>query len=281
MISRTPGWSWHVDAGVVTQAPRGDLSRGRITYRERVQPLRGAAELVRARLHDGTCDVREVGSIEQVTTDEGEYAALGTARGAGCERTVGVVLAEDWYAELDALALDATQFAVFATLARTLVQRDRLQLGVRRRALRHAAPRGWTADEPLPLYTRYRQGAETLVVYPALPVPPGAREGFELLPGPPAPANVLRALLPRTPISAGTLAGSVWELDIRDEHEQPLARRIALLRDDRYLYAAYLDVPVPTLAARRGVLDEVLATIEPIPVPVRTSSPHELFVGMF
>lgn len=285
MISRAPGWSWNVEAGVVTLAPRGDLTRGRVRYRERVQPLRAAGELVQSRLLDGTCELHEVGAVELVTTDEGEYAAIGGARGTcggtACERTVGVVLADDWYAEVDALALGGDQFAAFATLARTLLQRDRLQLGVRRRAVRHRPRAGWRADTPLPMFARYRNEAETLVVYPALPVPADAREGFELLPGPPAPANIVRALLPRTPIVVGQLAGSLWELEIRDECRQPLARRIAMLRDDRYLYAAYLDVPVAALAARRAILDELLASIDPIPAPVRASQPHELFVGLF
>lgn len=281
MISRTPGWSWTVAGGAVTLAPRGDVHCGRVRYRERVQPLRTVEDILGARIADGTIEPIEVGAIEALTTDEGEYAAVVRARGRDSERTIGVVLADDWYAEIDALALRADQFERFAKLTRSLVRQDRLMLGVRRRRVRHDALAGWHHDEPLPMFARYRRGAETAVVYAAMPVPAGVAESFDLLVGgPPAPASILRTITRRTPIIVGELAGSVWELEISDEHARRLARRIALLRDDRYLYTAYVDVPFAELAARRAMFDALLASIEPIPFPARSSDP-ELFEGLF
>ena len=167
MISRAPGWSWNVDGGAVTLAPRGDTQCGRVRYRERVQPLRTIEDILDARLDDGTMKVVDVSDVETLTTDEGEYAAIVRARGPACERTIGVVLADDWYAEIDALALRPDQFDRFAKVTRALVRQDRLMLGVRRRRVRHDALAGWYRDEPLPMFARYRNGLETAVVYAA------------------------------------------------------------------------------------------------------------------
>ena len=81
-------------------------------------------------------------------------------------------------------------------------------------------------------------------------------------------------------MTVGELAGSVWEFEISDEHARKLARRIALLRDDRYLYTAYLDTPFSQLAARRTTFDALLASIEPVPFPARSSN-ADLFAGLY
>lgn len=285
MISRAAGWTWDVHDGVVTMVPCDATTSARVRYRERVQPLGDPALLARGVLEDGALQLAEVAPIEAVITDEGEYAVIararGTREGVACERTVGIIVGDDWYAELDGIALHRALFDRVAALVRSLLRGDRLMLGVRRRRVRHVGPTAWRRDEPLPLFARYHgpDGA-TLHVYPAQPVPPGVVESFELLRGgPPASATMLRALSPRRRVTTGQLAGTAWHFEVRDDGGRVLERRVTLMRDERYLYTVYLDTP--SLARDGEILDGVLGSIEALPEPVRPSAPGDVFAGMF
>ena len=281
MIARLPGWSWDVRGGGVTLVPPEGRRAGAVRYVERLRPLRPVDAILRDKAGD-TPGVT-FGPIEPVVTAEGEYAAVvdvhGTMNGAPVQRTMGYVFADDWYSEVAVLALQPDQFARFAKIGRDVVRQVRLMLGVRRRRYVYRPPAGWHGYERLPQFVswfspRYPADPTSITVYPAIPVAPGQEVHFGMLPiGPPVSAEVIDELAPPSEARTAKLFGAAWDLDIHDEHRRRLARRVVLVRDQRYLYTAYLDAAMGELAARAPLLDELLASIEPIPTPALGAEP--------
>jgi hypothetical protein len=280
VIARIPGWSWEPQGGGVTLLP--STGGAALRYRERLQPLRSAAAILRTKAEDPSFRVISCGPIERLVTHEGEFAALVDLRGeqlspdgkgALVHRTIGWVFGDDWYSEVAGIAFRPDLFEPIAGMVRTVLRDEKLQLGTRRRRFVYTAPPGWYGYSRLPHYTtwfppEFPRDATSITVYPAVPAPVGLEEdeNFAAIPiGPPASADVIGELLGRTPVRFDRLTGNVWELEIRDERQRAMVRRAAILRDERYLYSLYLDAPFELVVAGRVIFDEMLATIEPLP----------------
>lgn len=284
MIARVPGWSWEVRGGGVTMVPPEGPGCGAVRYRERIHPLRSVEAILRDKLADRR-QIVTVGPIEPLVTTEGEYAAvvdvLGMQGSARVQRTLGFVFGDDWYSEIGGIALRADQFERFATFVRRLVRDVRLSLGVRRRRFVYQPPEGWHGYVRLPTYAtwfppEHPADPTSITVYPALPSSSGGADGERLdllCIGPPAPADVVGEITPVTTTNTTRLSGSAWEFEVRDERGRQLARRVVMLRDERYLYTCYLDAARADLVTRRLVLDRLLESIEPLPVANRSVPP--------
>jgi hypothetical protein len=272
MITRVPGWSWEVAEGGVTLHPIDvGPAAGSIRYRERIAPLRSLDAIVGSHVEAAQVPL-ERAETETLVTDEGEYAAVVTLRDRArdVQLALGIVFADDWYAEVAGVARHRDHFVRFAEQVRALVRGDRLALGIRRRVAEHAPPPGWLASEPLPQFMTWSapDGETSITVYPALPTTAALDAGFAAIyVGPPAAAQIVGELVPRTAVQTRDLAGFSWELDVRDAQRRVLARRVILLRDDRYLYVCYLDTPHAKLAAHRPVVDALATSIRPLPRP--------------
>ena len=296
MIVRVPGWSWEVRGGGITLVP--DAGGGAIRYRERLRPVLPVAAILRAKQEDPRFTVTSISPIERFVTMEGEYAAAvdiaGELGGRPMARTLAFVFADDWYSEIAGIATDPDRADVVAATVRALARDTRLVLGARRRPFVYRPPHGWFGYRRLPQYAtwfppEHPRDPTSIEVYPALPVAIGdsashsatsdpehvvAAERIALLAiGPPTRADVLGELTARTPITTARLGGSAWELDIRDEQGRALTRRLVILRDERYVYSAYLDTPASDLDLHRPILADLLDSIEPLPTAGNSTAP--------
>jgi hypothetical protein len=188
--------------------------------------------------------------IEELISDEGEYAAIATVvgrhAGGQVKRTLGYVFGDDFHSTIDGWAVDPA-------LVRRLVLGDSHMLGVRRRCFRHATPRGWRAVRAGLFHTHLLapSGDAQIIVYPALPSAAepvaGMLLGLALADG--------DLLLERT-ITCGGLSGSRYDIVAACG-----PRVLVVLEDDRYAYGVRLDGG----AACNAAFEQVLASVRPIP----------------
>ncbi len=258
-----------------------------IRYRERLRPLQSVAAILRDRATDTRFRVTSIGPIEPHITAEGEYAAvvdvagvLDAPPGGGqprpLARSLGFIFGDDWYSEVTGIALQPDLVELVGHWVRRLVMESKLMLGVRRRRCVYTPPAGWYGYARLPLFMtwfppEYPRDPTSITVYPALPTARGGDEpaSFGMLTvGAPASAEVLGEILDTAPIEVGAATGTMYELPIRDERNRIMRRTMVLMRDDRYLYASYLDRD----AATAGPTDEglvryraLLASFNPLP----------------
>jgi hypothetical protein len=208
-------------------------------------------------------------TVERLITFEGEYAALatvaGTYEGAPAQADLGFVFGDDFYAQVSALCFRADQFASVTALVRKLVTGDSHALGVRRRRFDYTPPRGWQAitrrfiTEWLP--PGFPNDALHFTVYPANP------KRFER-------AELARILLGRAVVEnqrqeplvlPSGLAGEWFEARYQRD-DQRYARLAAIFNDARYTYALEaIAVGEAALAAHREELEQVFASVQPIP----------------
>ena len=210
MISTPTGWSRRYHAGSVLLFPPRGPTRGGIRYVEHLAPLAPVRQLVEQLLSDPVLSVDTVGSIERLTTVEGEHAALVTIRGSldgqPAQRDVGFVLLDHHYARVDGLALCADDFAASTAIVRALICGDVHLAGERQRRFEYESPAGWHARarglhaDWYPLDFPRSRGV--IHVFPALPA---ARVGM---------ASGLLTLLGDEEVAAG------W---LEDAREAPLA----------------------------------------------------------
>ncbi len=265
MIAGIAGWSSAVHGRTVVQLPPEGPALGGIRYLERNRPLRRAVDVVRDLPIPPDARLRDVTAPRALVTDEGEYAALLSADAVWQDRLirrfVGIVYVDDYYSLTIGQCRRPEAYADFAALVETLVRGDRHHQPLRRRRYLYDAPGGWHGylvdgylARWLPL-DHPRHAAE-LDVYPALPrVGPGdAHDKLEAVLG----ERAITSRGARRAVAArGNLTGEAWSVTTARG-----AHHFALLADDRFLYPLIL-----TTAAdgSPGVLDEVIATIEPIP----------------
>src|SRR5882672_8803921 len=133
MIAAIPEWTFENRGPFVVLAPPQGKGRGRIHYSERHRPIRRVRDLVSGFERDPRFRIVRVGAPERMITNEGEYAALVTVDGTLLEkpvqRTVGYVFGDDFYDEIDGLALEPEEFDRFARHVRQLVLTNDLVLG--------------------------------------------------------------------------------------------------------------------------------------------------------
>jgi hypothetical protein len=267
MIDPIAGWTISQRASGIFVVPPDGQDAGAVRYHERVRPLRRMSDIVSAQPNPpGWVETSRTG-IEPLTTVEGEHAALvtlcGTLDGVPIERTIGAVFGDDFYSLAIGLARRPDQFARFRAAVRQMVIEDTHMLGVRRRRFRHAPPPGWHGLSAGLAHTVYLpphapRDATSLIVYPALPVPPGDGSFVEDL----VDAHVAALMTTRIPVAAGGLTGEWWAVTAA---EAAVALDVVVLQDLRYAYTIALQSPSAQHAANLPVLQAVLASVQPVP----------------
>lgn len=271
-----------------------------IRYRDRVRPLQTVAAILRDRAADTRFRVTSIGRIERHLTDEGEYAAVvdvagvleappGGGRPRSVARSLGFIFGDDWYSEVTGIALQPDLIGPVSQWVRTLVAQSKLMLGTRVRRWVYTPPAGWSGYSRLPLFTTWfppdhPRDPTSITVYPALPAPAGvdAPASFEMLTiGPPSAGELLGEIRDTAPFQIDTAAGSMYELSIRDERQRMMLRTMVVMRDDRYVYASYLDRDAATARPTDAGMAQyraLLASFEALPA-VNASSTTPVALG--
>lgn len=284
MIPRLPGWSWEARADSIVLAMPGCAVR----YVPLLRPLERLGDLLRRHTPAAYAGTELVGAPAQLVTHEGEYAALveldATVDGVAVRRALGFVFLDDGYAYVGGLAPRA-QGEAMTQAVRELVLGSVHQRGVRRRRFRHQPPRDWQGlllGELVAHYfpPQHPRVASRLTVYPAIPVDANVVPlvdlqrmfGEDLVAaqaGPPSGFAVTVEDAPAPIATPSGLSGTRWRVRGHWPGQAELERDIVLLRDDRYAYCVELYAPPPHFADGEARLDEIVATIEPIPRPGR------------
>ncbi len=285
MIQTPPGWLRQVRADQVQLRPPRERRVGEFRYRERYGPLRSARQVVAAKLSMPTPGIETlaVGDPEKLVTVEGEYAALvkleAAVRSRPALRIMGIVFADTFTTLLDGISANPDYFDEFETIARDLVRRTVLLLGVRRRLFLYQPPPGWQAL-PQVLVTNwyppdFPANHARLIVFPAAP-------RLE------APAGILDALVaadrkrgipiasvtgPRHVESRHGLTGLSWHVETHPPEHGRLTRLLAVFEDRRYIYPLRLDVADSThpgpVEAGIATFEAVCDSVEPLPDPAQ------------
>lgn len=280
MITCPDGWVDRGSAGGLILLPRDEQLPGCVMqYQERMIPQRSLWSLVREVLSfDAGLKVTSVGAVECFVTDEGEYAAMVRVSGVHAEQPVahlvGAIFGEDFSTLLDARVRDVAQLETYRQLVLELMRKDRLCLGMRRRRVLFMPPPGWRAvgrGLATALYPPdYPRTLSCIVVSPAEPIGSGDLDVYQqcqrqdaqrgLLPVPEQPDEE-----PQTLVTPSGLSGQLW----REVRAAPggllVARDLAVLSDDTYLYVVRLDSsPHAELAAHRAVLAGVIHSLRRI-----------------
>jgi hypothetical protein len=277
------GWRRTVLAdGVMLVAPDGPAA-GVIRIRTRVRPQVSIRELAAflTRQIPGRFGEVTVDEPVRFATLEGEYAVMLALRARdGAEelrRTVAIVLGDDSYDAVDGAASRPDAFDRVRAAVETLADRSWLGLGERRRRRYfYQVPAGWQGialpqwvDWLAPDFPRDRAILSVLDARP-LGQTPYLRQNQELfldLPAqlvrdaPPPSQDLVTRLGLRGSLSIvpGRLPGGPTELT----HE-------AVLTDDNYAYIVRLTCGEARLDEHRGVLMELVSSIEPLPVEGRS-----------
>lgn len=273
---RLPGWrATYFADGIGLVSPSG-REQGVIRIRDRQRPLRSITELARSRVAQMTAGEHELGPIERTVTREGEHAAITVvASRLGSEhfeRTLGVILGDDFYTLIDGGASDPGVRAQIADAVRALVEDYSIGLGVlRRRRYIYAPPIAWSG------YTRglitewhpagFPNEIASIAVFPARPV------------GESRPVLLDRALHelswhgftrtaggePTPILTRQHLVGAQWRIVGRYEDRPLLHQDIVVLQDDRFHYVTRLESTEARIDDDRETFHQLLDSIEPIP----------------
>jgi hypothetical protein len=282
MIDPIPGWSWELGGEGITLIPPEGPSVGAIRYVERVRPLRRIIDLVRpADLPAGVL-FQVVSPPQRVLTREGEYGALvtveGEVGGKPVRRTVGCVYGDDFYSKMVGVVFAPDHFERFATTVRRLVETDAHVLGVRRRRCLYRPPKGWHGLNRGSLFhaqwypPEFPKDPSEMVVYPAWPTPPeGAADAvnrmvaLQMRQGSGLTLEEVQG--PAEAKAESGLTGVHWKLVVRRGPESRFARDLYVLEDGRFIYPLHVDSLAEQQARNRALLEEVMRSLQPIPMP--------------
>jgi hypothetical protein len=280
MIPSLVGWTTEtLPQGVALTHP-GGRHIAVIHYRERARPLRRLGQLlaeILPRLPGWATD--KIGEPERLLTFDGEHAALvtiaGRQDGEPAQRDLGVVFGDDFFSAVGGLCRPEALRPEVTRLVRELTRRDTHALGIRRRRFEYEVPPGWS-PVALPgfavqwLAPGFPRDRTTLKIFAALPHRVG--EGLtmeDFVRSVEAAGHTIRARRVVQQLDVRGLAGAVEEIHPARKDELPAACRLAILRDERYLYALEM------WSARELADDhphwatfrDVLASIVPVPPP--------------
>jgi hypothetical protein len=272
MISPAPGWTVvSCDGGLRLEPPEGPQF-GVLRYLERVRPIRAMQDVIDSHPVPINWIEHAASPIERLVTDEGEYAAVawrtGVIDGQPCERSFGVVFADDFYARLTGVCFKVEAFEQFRHHVRDLLRRDCHMLGVRRRRFVYEPPPGWHGVLGGVFHATWLppespRDSTALLVMPAAPKSPGL--GDALLHAVLGGAALDQVVIAKENITArNCLTGHVYRLRIGDRETT-----LAILEDERFTYAIRADSANRDAEAAYAALQALVATLEPLPDPQR------------
>ncbi len=280
MITPIPGWSWEEgdDPSTVTLRPQGQPEAGTIRYVERVRPLRSPSEIARSLPLPPGAFIRRVSEPETFVTAEGEYGAIVIVAIAQdtrlVHRAVAMVQGDDFYALLVGQTAHPELAEPFTRQVMDLARRDTHMLGVRRRRFRFDAPAGWDGFVAGLFHAHYHppdfpRDPSSILVYPALPLEMVARTRRDM-PG----MMVGNAHQEEHEVTIQTNMGlcGAW-FRLRQNHSALECLDVVLLEDQRYLYPAVLRAPATRRGEHRKRLQQLVQSIEPIPLPASWFKP--------
>jgi hypothetical protein len=271
-----PGWRATYFADGIGLVSPGGRERGVIRIRDRQRPLRSIDDLVRARIAEMTLGEHVPGPIERIITSEGEHAAVtivtSTLGDERFERTLGVILGDDFYTVIDGGASEAGARAQIRSAVRALVDDYSIGLGVvRRRRYLYQPPIGWSGYARGLITEWHPAGfpneAASIAVFPARPV------------GESKAAVLDRALHelgwhgftrtsrgdPTPILTRHHLLGAQWRIVGRYDDRPVQHQDIVVLQDDRFHYAMRLESTAVRIDDDREIFHRLLDSIEPIP----------------
>ncbi len=259
MIAQAAGWRWGYRADEIVLQRQDSVIR----YRERVRPLGPLEQLIELALREAGDSVAEVGPAAPIVTAEGEYGVQVSVNGRLNTHELAFIFLDDAYARFSAVG--GIDDHVRETVTR-LAKSDQHQLGIRRRNFIHEPPRGW-AERNVGRRLEYRSAHGTIAVWPALPCQGSSITAISSMIGHSSCGfSVDRCEGPVTVRAAG-LEGAMWRLRGYYEDREPCYRELAVLTDERYIYALRLD-PIAgqeqlARASFRRVLDSVVLLPNP------------------
>ena len=268
MITPPQGWTVERAGETVILTAPGAAAAGVIHYDERLRPIAGVLDLIKAAPPPEGFAPERAPPIQRIVTCEGEYGALLHVEGRMYDRpaeiALGFVLLDDFYARVRGVVVDPDRFDAFRAAVADLLSGDAHLLGrVRRRRVQFTPPPGWSEHRGL-FESRLRPpdapaDPRAIVVGPALPKVPGLGEA--ILAGVLAgadPADALRG--PYVPVAtAHGLHGKRWPLRSAASRTD-----VVILEDASFVYCVRLDAGVAAPASE-DVLHAVVESILPIP----------------
>jgi hypothetical protein len=274
VITCPPGWRAIRNREGLHLVPTTAPAFAEIRYRLR-HPIEPIEVLMARKLTPPGFVVDAITPPDPLVTDEGEYAALivvtGRLDGKRVQRDIGMVYGDDYYALLLGVAFDEARFAELTALVRTLIIGDQQMLGAqRRRRFRHVAPAGWHEQrwDFESTWTPAGRSDVSITTLPALPSQGASRRAVQQLVEQSLHAEMIvtGASGPEPASSRHGLAGQRWRLEgLLDD--VPCVRDVVILQDDRFIYGARLERRDTSETLGRAELDDVVASIEPIPRP--------------
>jgi hypothetical protein len=275
MIPMLTGWTI-VDEGdrEVLLAKQG----ARLRYVERNWPVRSIADIAMSLVAGH--QLLEIGPVEEHITEEGEYGGIVRSRlqieSRVVQRSIGVVMGDDFYSLLDATIDEPALFdAVHADVVAATC-RETLGLGARPRRFRHDAPYNWHRTRR-GIAESYERGRARVRVFPANPRRDLAPSALDALFSDLCRAGFISTTAADSEIVlASGLAGTVREAT-GVFGEQSTHHAISVLDDGRYLYVVREDAPSDEYSA--DAFRSVVESIEPLPfsrreLPDSTAAPR-------
>jgi len=277
---------------VLYPPPPGGRDLGEVHYLERAGDLRPVETIIKEAVAGlPGLEVLSIATPEQQLTAEGEYATFVSISGRlghfPLKLYLGIVFADDFVSLLRVLAWDS---AALETVARELLYRCRLGLGVRRRRFRFEPPPGWSTKSDAQVVTFYPpdfpENLTSVTVFPANPLEATPQSVFETwLEKEWQQGFIVAESLGPWPVASrygvhgchfritGRYASDDNSDDGNDDSAEVDAaawqRDLVILQQAPYLYMLRLDT------ARRERLDEHLAlfrqivsSVQPVPSPV-------------
>jgi hypothetical protein len=250
MLSATPGWTRRFRGHAVEL--RSLL--GVIRHRGEVPGIPPLGRWARAAT-----------AIERLVTDEGEYGAMALRPG----RAAAVILGDHHHERLEGRGESDAFVEAFRAIARGIT----LGLGVRRRRVMYAAPKGWLAikrglvtDWIAPMTPR---GTTMIRVYPAVPTSQEAAAIVTTLVAHDAEAGLVTERKHELAMPGGLLVA----LEVRSG-SRIAWRDWAIFRQGPYAMSVRLEgIDEKAVATARETFLALVASIEPLPVPARVAAP--------
>jgi hypothetical protein len=274
-------WVARVRADGVSYYPEDGRATGGVRIWERLRPLRGVDEIVRGAVGSMKPILRDpkFGPIEELRTDDGEYAAIqavtatGTADGKPVLYLFGFVFGDDFYNRIDGWMTEASRFGELDEVVRSAIATNHLCLGTgRHRRFFYHPPADWQGLARGALLTEWYP-----LDFPMHHARLSVASAFTVKEGPAlVEALMARRMInfkrtgdaKRETVKFNALTGVIdYAVGEWPESKELLSTHIVTvaLKDDVYTYLMRLDTTASYLDSDRHVLFNVLKSVRGVP----------------